>query len=405
MNNPFQNAQEQLKNAAKLLKLDNFSLENLSWPDRVIKFFIPVKMDDGSVKTFVGFRSQHNNNLGPYKGGIRFHQTVNEDEVMALSMWMTWKCSIVNIPFGGGKGGVVVDPRELSQNELEKLSRGYVDKMFNFIGVDIDVPAPDVNTSGQVMDWMSDEYAKLAGKKVLGVFTGKPVDKGGSAGREEATGQGGVYVLSELSKDFCLEPKNTRIAVQGFGNVGYWFAKLAYDLGFKIVALSDSRGGIYNENGFDPEAALQYKETNGALIGFGGKEISNEELLQLEVDVLAPAALESVITDQNADKVRAKYIIEMANGPVTPEADNILYKKGILSVPDILANAGGVTVSYFEWLQNKENRYWKKEEVLQKLKPIMVNAYRATKKSMEELHVNMRMGAYVVAIKRVADKT
>lgn len=403
MDNPFLNAQKQLREAAEILGLAEETTERLSWPDRVLKFTIPVKMDDGSIKVFHGFRSQHNNARGPYKGGIRFHPNVSEDEVRALSTWMTWKCATTNIPYGGGKGGVIVDPAKLSINELERLSRGYIRQIFPIIGVDKDIPAPDVNTDGQIMSWMVDEYAKINGKEELGVITGKPVGSGGSLGREQATGQGGVHILEEIAKDNKLSPGSTSVAIQGFGNVGYWFAKLAFDLGFKIVALSDSKGGIYSEDGFDPMKVLEYKEKNRSMKGFGGKEISNEELLELDVDVLVPAALENVITKENADKIKARFIIEMANGPVTPEADVILYKKGITSVPDVLANAGGVTVSYFEWLQNKEGKYWTEQEVLEKLKPLIVAAYKDSVEAMNKYKVDMRMGTYVLAVKRVAD--
>lgn len=404
MNNPFTNAQEQLKTAAKLIKLDEKILNELMWPDRVLKFHFSVKMDDGSSKIFEGFRSQHNDARGPYKGGIRFHQNVTEDEVKALSTWMTWKCATVGIPFGGGKGGVIVDPKELSEAELERLSRAYAAKITQIIGQDVDVPAPDVNTNGQIMAWMLDEYTHLTGKQEIGVFTGKPLAIGGSQGREQATGQGAIYVLNELAKVEKLDPKKTKIAVQGFGNAGYWFSRLAKEQGYTVVAVSDSKGGIYSETGIDIDAANTYKQKNGSLTGFKGtQEISNEELLELKVDVLAPAALENVITKDNADSINAKYILEVANGPVTPEADKILHKKGVISVPDVLTNAGGVTVSYFEWVQNKMGYYWTEREVLEKLQPIMADAFQACYQSMKDLKVDMRTGTYALAVQRVAD--
>ena len=408
MVNPFTNAQTQLATAAKLLKLDKNILERLKWPDRILKFHIPVKMDDGRVHMFEGFRSQHNNARGPYKGGIRFHPGVNEDEVKALSMWMTWKCATTEIPYGGGKGGVVVDPAKLSLSELERLSRGYVRKVADFIGEDVDVPAPDVNTNGQIMAWMLDEYCQIKRKQEWGVFTGKPLNLGGSLGREQATGQGGVYVLQQLAKEVGLKPEKTTVAVQGFGNVGYWFAKLAETVGFKVVALSDSKGGIFCADGLNVEAVLRYKKENRTLAtyskpGLKVAKISNEELLELSVDVLAPAALENVITEKNAKNVRAKYIIEMANGPVTPEADEVLFKHKVVLIPDVLANAGGVTVSYFEWVQNRTGYYWPESEVLQKLQPLMVSAFRNSYKAAKEFKVDVRTGAYTLAVKRVAD--
>jgi glutamate dehydrogenase len=408
MNNPFQNAQEQLRTAADILGLSQDIVAKLSEPDKVIPLNIEVEMDNGETKIFQGFRSQHSNARGPYKGGIRFHQNVSEDEVKALSMWMSWKTAVVDIPMGGGKGGVIVDPKQLSEAELERLSRGFVKELYKYIGPDVDVPAPDVNTTPQIMAWMVDEYAKQTGKdlkEVLATFTGKPLNLGGSEGRTEATGQGGVYILEELASEFGLTPDQTKIAVQGFGNVGYWFAKLAYDLGYKVVVLSDSKGGIFDSAGIDPEQALEYKKQNGKLVGFSGDEISNVDLLELDVDILVPSALENVITKNNAEKIKAKYIVEMANGPVTPEADKILHEKGIIFVPDILANAGGVTVSYFEWLQNKDDKYWTKEEVLEKLKPIMSKAYKSTREAMDQHKVNMRMGAYALAVSRVAEAT
>lgn len=404
MTSAFSNAQEQLLQVSGILNIDDSQKERLMWPDRVVKVSIPVLLDDGKTKIFHGFRSQHNNSRGPYKGGIRFHQQVSEDEVKALSMWMTWKCAVVGIPYGGGKGGIIVNPLELSKTELERLSRGYVDKIAKVIGLDIDIPAPDVNTNGEIMAWMLDEYKKITGEENNGVFTGKPIELGGSEGRDQATGRGGAYILEALVEHEGYKEDEVTIAVQGMGNVGHWFAKLAFDLGFKIVAVSDSKGGIYNQDGLDINKAIAYKTENRSFAGFpGSKEITNDELLELEVTILAPAALENVITKENAMNIRAKSVIELANGPTTPEADKILSDKHILVVPDVLANAGGVTVSYFEWLQNKQNEHWTKIEVLEKLEPMMKKAFAEGHEAMHKYGVNMRMGSYVVAVKRVVD--
>ena len=402
MNDPYKNAIEQLTQVSKILNLSKSEVEVLSVPEKFIRVSIPVDMDDAKVKVFTGFRSQHNSALGPYKGGIRFHQNVNESEVKALSMWMSWKCSVANLPYGGAKGGIIVDPKELSKGELEKLSRGYIKRIYEIIGEDKDVPAPDVNTNPQIMEWMADEYYKLIGKKSLATFTGKPINKGGSQGRTEATGFGGVYVMNEFVKRKNLKPKNLTIAIQGFGNVGYFFAELAFEEGYKIVAISDLSGGIYNESGIDPKNAFKYLQANGKLIGFPGtKEISNADLLISKVDILAPCALENVINDKNAKLIKAKFIIEMANGPVTPDADKILFKKGIVSIPDVLANSGGVTVSYFEWLQNRQNKYWTKDKVLEKLKKNITKAFSEVYDMMEKLKINMRMAAYTLAVKKI----
>jgi len=355
----------------------------------------------------MGFRSQHNNARGPYKGGIRFHPEVSEEEVKALSMWMTWKCAVVDIPCGGGKGGVIVDPKKLSVGELERLAKGFARRITPIIGQEIDIPAPDVNTNSQIMTWMVDEYMKVANNKDIGTFTGKPIEKGGSKGREQATGLGGAYILEELAKEFGLDPKNTSIGVQGFGNVGYWFAKLADELGYKVVAISDSKGGITDENGLNIDNVYKYKKTNGSLQDFqnDGKtlhNITNEELLALEVDVLAPAAFENVINDNNANDIKAKYILELANGPITPSAEKVLLEADIVVIPDVLANAGGVTVSYFEWEQNKADSYWTEEEVFEKLKPIMAKAFKDTIKFSKKYDTDLRNGAYILAVNRVS---
>lgn len=404
MTDPFSNAQAQLDEVAKIINLDRLNFERLREPRRVITIDIPVEMDNGDTKIFKGFRSQHNNARGPYKGGIRFHKNVSESEVKALSMWMTWKCAIADIPYGGAKGGVIVDPRLLSSTELEKLSRGYAKGIADSIGEDVDVPAPDVNTDGQIMMWMLDEYEKTIGKKSLATFTGKPVGMGGSQGRTEATGYGGVYVLNRLMEKEGKDREGSKIAIQGIGNVGSYFALKAYEDGYTIVAMSDSRSGLYNSDGLSPKKILEYKKKNGSLEGFeGAKEISNADLLKLTVDVLVPSALENVITEKNADLVNAKYIIEMANGPVTPEADKILFKRNIMCVPDVLANSGGVSVSYFEWLQNKQDLYWSKDDVLGKLKEKITTAFDQCYASMKKLNKNMRMATYALAVRKVAD--
>lgn len=404
MTDPFSNAQAQVRQLASIVKLDKNKVEELLVPRKLITLSLPVKMDDGGTRLFLGFRSQHSNARGPYKGGIRFHKNVSESEVKALSMWMTWKCAIADIPYGGSKGGVVVDPRTLSKTELERLSRVYAKAIADDIGEDRDVPAPDVNTDGQVMAWMLDEYETVIGKKSPATFTGKPLDLGGSQGRTEATGYGGVYVLNALMEHEGKKGKTMTVAVQGIGNVGSYFALKAQEEGYRVVALSDSKGGIFAGGGLDPQKVLQYKQAKGTLAGFpGAKEISNEELLRLAVDVLIPSALENVINADNASEIAASYIIEMANGPVTPEADKILFERGILSVPDVLANSGGVTVSYFEWVQNKENSYWSKEEVLEKLKTKITTAFEQAYTSTKKLNVNMRMGTYALAVAKVVE--
>lgn len=410
-NNPYQNAVQQLEQAAALLKPQYKDAKTfdriiglLKVPQHLHQTELEIVMDDGSKKKFPAYRSQHNDARGPYKGGIRYHRNVNEDEVKALSMWMTWKCATTGIPYGGAKGGIIVEPSLLSLNELQRLSRAYAKFLTPHIGIWRDVPAPDVNTNGQMMAWMLDEYESAVGHHEPGVFTGKPLEIGGSLGREEATGQGGVYVLEQLATKLKMKPSSTRVVVQGIGNVGYWFAVLAAELGFKVVALSDSKGAIVSVKELDPQKVLEYKRKNGAIAGYPGtRSISNEELLQLDVDVLVPAALENVIHAENAALIKAKAIIEMANGPVTPEADEILWKKGILSVPDVLSNAGGVTVSYFEWVQNLHGYSWSKSEVFAKLKPLMTQAFDQMWAMYLDKKVSLRMATYVGAVKRVVD--
>jgi len=410
----FLQAQRQLTSAAELLEpsySDKTSFRKavqlLLEPKHVHKFLLKITLDNGETQTFQAFRSQHNDARGPYKGGIRFHRDVSLDEVKALSMWMTWKCATTGIPYGGAKGGIIVEPSKLSKSELEKLCRAYASALVPHIGAHVDIPAPDVNTNGQMMAWMLDEYERVVGHHDPGTFTGKPLELGGSLGREEATGQGGVYVLEQLAKKLNRKPNDMTVAVQGVGNVGYWFAKLAANLGFVVIALSDSKGGIVAENrkkGLNVDVALAHKKKTGQMTNFAGaKNISNEDLLLLDVDVLVPSALENVITVHNASKVQAKAIIEMANGPVTPEADEVLWKRKILSVPDVLSNAGGVTVSYFEWVQNLYGYSWTKQEVFAKLKPLMVHAFEQMWSVYTERSVNLRMATYLGAVKKVVD--
>lgn len=402
MNNPFENALTQLNKAAAVMNLPAETKAILSAPKRLLTVSIPVKMDSGEIKVFTGYRSQYNDALGPFKGGIRYHWNVSEDEVKALSFWMTMKCAVAGLPLGGGKGGIIVNPKELSVGELERLSRGYIRALYKYVGPTQDVPAPDVYTNGQIMSWMLDEYEKLVGEKAPGMITGKPLSLGGSRGRDKATAQGGVFVLLEAVKKLGLVPNETTVAVQGFGNAGAHMAELLSAQGFKIVATSDSKGGIKSAQAIEVAALTAHKEATGAVAGFAGSEtITNEELLELPVDILVPAALENQITVENAGRVKAKMIVELANGPTTPEADEILFKNGVVVVPDILANAGGVTVSYFEQVQNASNYYWTDEEVMQKLQKIMVTAFGEVWSAKEKYSVDMRTAAFVSALARV----
>ena len=427
MSNPHVSAVQQLTEVAALLRSEygdgkrfDAAIDSLKEPEKVLSEKLEITMDDGSKKTFQAFRSQHNKARGPYKGGIRFHKDVSLEEVKALSTWMTWKCAVTGIPYGGGKGGVIVDPKELSESELERLSRAYARFLSKNIGPWYDVPAPDVNTTGQIMAWMVDEYEKTLLDKSdrsnfqenpLAAFTGKPLALGGSEGREEATGLGGVYILEKLAEKLGWKnTKNIKIAIQGFGNVGYWFAQHAFDRGYTIVAISDSKGGVYVPEGLNPQEFLEGKKNKGSLQTYlhsqnsaGSKAISNDEILELAVDVLVPAALENVIHEKNAQKIQAKNIIEMANGPTTPEADKILTEKNILLLPDVLANSGGVTVSYFEWVQNLQGYYWSHEEVIAKLKPLMDTAFEKMWQVKEKTNQSGRMATYMNAVKLVVD--
>ncbi|RLF77575.1 glutamate dehydrogenase, partial [Thermococci archaeon] len=364
---PFEMAIKQLERAAQYIDISEEALEFLKKPQRILEVSIPVEMDDGSVKVFTGFRVQHNWALGPTKGGIRWHPEETLSTVKALATWMTWKCATLGLPYGGGKGGVIVDPKKLSDREKERLARGYIRAIYDIISPYTDIPAPDVYTNPQIMAWMMDEYEAISRRKApsFGIITGKPVIVGGSLGRNTATAQGAIFTIREAAKALDMDLKGKTIAVQGYGNAGYYTAKFAKEqLGMKVVAVSDSKGGIYNPDGLDPDEVLKWKREHGSVKDFpGATNITNEELLELEVDVLAPAAIEEVITKKNADNIKAKIVAEVANGPVTPEADEILYEKGILQIPDFLCNAGGVTVSYFEWVQNLMGYYWTEEEV------------------------------------------
>lgn len=402
MTNPFESAKQQLQAAADAANLDQDKIAQLMQPDRYIEVTIPVQMDNGSQKIFEGFRSQHNNARGPYKGGIRYHQDVNLDEVRALSFWMTFKNAVIDVPFGGGKGGIIVNPKELSETELEKLSRGYMQKMFRNFGPEIDVPAPDVNTNGQIMGWMRNEYENLTGGVAPGVITGKAIEDGGSEGRTEATGYGGGYVLREALKAGLVSDDRKTMAIQGFGNVATYLAEYAKEHGFRVVALSDSKGGVYNETGIDVAAAEEHKKATGSLKGLDGTtEITNEELLELDVEVLVPAALENVLTLENAANIKAKLVLEMANGPTTPEADKILHENNVVVIPDILANSGGVCVSYYEWYQNMHNEKWVKQDVLDKLDAQISKAFAEVMAASKEHIVSLRTAAYIVSAQRI----
>jgi len=403
--NPFSIAQKQLDDAAQKLGLDKATHELLRWPMQELRVTIPVKMDDGSTKIFHAFRIQYNTARGPAKGGIRWHPDETVDTVRALAAWMTWKTSVVDIPLGGGKGGIICNPKELSEAEKERLARAYIRAIARSLGVTKDIPAPDVYTTPQIMAWMMDEYETIVGEKHPGVITGKPIPLGGSQGRDDATARGGIYVTQEAAVAYDIHLKGRTMAIQGFGNAGQHAARLGeHILGLKLVAASDSKGGIYNPNGIDAEALIEYKLMNGRVNGFpDAEEISNEQLLELEVAVLFPAALENVITEENAPMIRCKIICELANGPTTPEADNILCDKEVIVLPDFLANAGGVTVSYLEQVQNAYNLYWGIEEIHWRLKEKMSRAFKSVYEMSQDNKVNMRQAAYLVSVARVAE--
>jgi glutamate dehydrogenase len=403
--NSFEIAQAQVKMAVDKLELDPSVYSLLKNPMRTMTVLLPVRMDDGSTRVFTGYRVQHNDALGPSKGGVRFHHDVSMDEVKALATWMTFKCAVIGLPFGGGKGGVICNPEELSTSELERLSRAYIKAIFPILGPEKDIPAPDVNTNPRIMSWMMDEFSSIKQYNVFGVITGKPLIIGGSLGRNEATARGCVFVIEEISKKLNIKLEGASVVIQGFGNVGSNAAKILYDQKVKIVGISDVRGGIYNPRGLNPYKVSEHLTATGSVVNYtGAKTITNSELLELQCDFLIPAALENQITSENAGRVKARIVVEAANGPTTPEADKILAEKHILVVPDILANAGGVTVSYFEWVQNNMGFYWTEEEVNTRLGQLMTKAFHR----VYDLHqarkdTNLRVAAYMLAVKRVSE--
>jgi glutamate dehydrogenase (NAD(P)+) len=404
--NPFEMARQQLAVAADYLGLEPGLRKVLMSANREFTVSFPVRMDDGSTEVFTGYRVQHNLSLGPAKGGIRYHQDLTLDEVKALAMWMTWKCAVVNIPFGGAKGGVVVDPKKLSQSELEHLTRRYTTEISILIGPETDIPAPDVNTNPQVMAWMMDTYSMHKGYTVTAVVTGKPINIGGAEGRNEATARGVLFTVREAAKLQNLDLKGAKVAVQGFGNAGSIAARLFTEDGATIVAVSDSQGGIYNPKGLDIRAVTAFKQEHGTVVGFPNAEfVSNQAILELPCDILIPAALENQLNGDNARRVQAKIVAEAANGPTNPDADKVFYERGIFVVPDILANAGGVTVSYFEWVQDLQSFFWTEEETNQRLQIVMTHAFSDVLKISQERKVDMRTAAYILAVGRVAEAT
>lgn len=400
---PFAISQKQLYDACKISGYESQIYNALSTPERFVEIKITMKMDNGSLKTFRGFRSQYNSARGPMKGGIRWHPEESASLVKALSAWMTWKCACVDIPLGGAKGGIICNPKEMSNNEIEKLARSYIRSLVDVLGPNVDVPAPDVYTNPQIMAYMLDEYETIVRKHAPSVITGKPLPLGGSAGRSIATAQGGVYCIREAAKDLNLNLNGASVVVQGYGNAGSWAAKILQDsFNCKIIAVSDSRGGIYNENGINSHGAALHKEKTRTVVGLDGtKEISNEELLELDCDVLIPAALENVITRKNVENINCKIIAELANGPTTPDADQILLQKKTLVIPDFLCNAGGVTVSYFEMVQGYYRYFWTEKEVFEALDRVMTRAYRSTVEQSQKFNTHNRMGAYIIALERV----
>lgn len=403
--NPFLIAQEQLDECAGMLCLEDAAHQILRRPMRELTVLIPIRMDDGSVKVFEGYRVQYNDARGPTKGGIRFHPEETIDTVRALAAWMTWKCALLDLPLGGAKGGVVCDTKSMSEGEIERLSRGYVNAVWEFIGPEKDIPAPDVYTNSRVMAWMMDEYSKLVGRNCFGVVTGKPVCVGGSKGRDDATARGGLYVVREAAGSIGIDLAGATFAVQGYGNAGYYAASLAREMfGSRVVAVSDSRGGIFDPAGLDPDAVAAHKRETGSVVGFPGtRPVTNEELLELEVDVLAPSALENVINAGNADRIRARIVAELANGPTTPAADEILYSNGVHVLPDFLCNAGGVTISYFEMVQNANMWCWEADEIDRRLDRKMSEAYETVLLVSRQRGVDMRKAAYAVAVERVIE--
>ena len=404
--NPFRISQIQFDLAAEYLKLDPGLRQVLRTPKRVLEVSIPTKMDNGQLKVFTGYRVQHNIARGPSKGGIRYHPNVTLDEVKALAAWMTWKTATVNIPYGGGKGGVICDPKRMSKAELERMTRRYASEILPIIGPERDIPAPDVYTDAQTMAWIMDTYSMTIGYSALGVVTGKPISLGGSLGRNEATARGCLIVVEEACKIKKIPLRGATVAIQGFGNAGAIAARLFAEKKAKIVAISDSRGGVHNSRGIDPLKAIRYKERSGTVVGMpGASRISNDDLLTLKCDILIPAALENSITLHNVDQIKAKIVAEAANGPTTPHADEVLARKGIFMLPDILANAGGVTVSYFEWAQDLQGYFWQENEVNGRLEMVMKRAFHDVLETMRKYHTHMRAAAYILAVGRVSEAT
>jgi glutamate dehydrogenase (NAD(P)+) len=404
--NVWEMAQRQLDEVAKLIGLNESIHGYLRVPKRILEVSVPVRMDDGSFRMFAGYRVQHNMSRGPGKGGIRFHPDVTLDEIKALAMWMTWKCALVNIPFGGAKGGVICDPKHMSMQELENLTRRFTLEISVIIGPEKDIPAPDVYTTPQIMAWIMDTFSMQAGYSIPGVVTGKPISIGGSLGRDKATARGCLYVVDEAMHEIGREIREARVAIQGFGNAGMYAAQLMSQRGYHIVAVSDSQGGVADPHGLDVSRLMAYKLETGSVVGFAGAHrIDNKEVLEYDCDVLVPAALEKVITVENAPRIKARIVAEAANGPTMPDADAMLFERGVMVLPDILANAGGVTVSYFEWVQDLQNNFWEEEEINERLKRKMVRAFRETYDQANRRKVSMRMGAYCVAVDRVAEAT
>ncbi|HZY99359.1 MAG TPA: Glu/Leu/Phe/Val dehydrogenase [Candidatus Baltobacteraceae bacterium] len=404
--NVWQMAQRQLDEVAQLIGLNESIHGYLRQPKRVLEVSVPVRMDDGSFRMFTGYRVQHNMARGPGKGGIRYHPDVTLDEVKALAMWMTWKCALVNIPFGGAKGGVICDPKRMSMQELENLTRRFTSEISVIIGPEKDIPAPDVYTTPQIMAWIMDTFSMQHGYSIPGVVTGKPISIGGSLGRDKATARGCLYVVDEAMSALAKRPEGATVAVQGFGNAGMYAAQLMDARGYKIVAVSDSQGGVANQDGLDARGLSAHKLETGSVVGFkGGERIDNRDVLEFDCDVLVPAALEKVITSENAPRIKAKIVAEAANGPTVPEADDILFERGIMVLPDILANAGGVTVSYFEWVQDLQANFWEEDEINERLKRVMTRAFREAYEQSQRHNVSMRKGAYCVAVNRVAEAT
>jgi glutamate dehydrogenase (NAD(P)+) len=404
--NPFELARQQLRRVGEIFDIDPNLVRVLSKCKKALEVSIPVQMDDRSIRVFTGYRVTHNIARGPSKGGIRYHQNVTLDEVKSLAMWMTWKCALMGLPFGGAKGGVVCDPKTFSAKELERMTRRYTSEIINEIGPERDIPAPDVGTDSRVMAWIFDTYSMNKGHSVLGVVTGKPLSVGGSVGREEATARGSLYCIQALTFKLGTRLEDYTVAIQGFGNVGSHLARLLHGQGAKVVAISDSRGGVYNPNGIDVPAALAHKDETGALEGLANAEpVTNEELIELPCDILAPCALEQIVTEENADRVKATIVCEGANGPVTPTADAILEDRGVLVLPDVLANAGGVVVSYFEWVQGLQEYFWQEDEVNAKLRDIVTRSFEEAWQTRDRHRTSLRMASYGLAVQRVAEAT